>query len=70
MKLTVLIDAGQRVAVGSLEEASEACGYYLDKTGIGASDWGGGRVTDAASGKAVARIAYNGNVIVKGGSKR
>ena len=60
--LNVTIDKGELVMVETLEEASAAVREYLDSTGLGASEWKGGRVVDVDTGKTVARISYNGRL--------
>ena len=51
--------------VWSLEEASNVVMDWIDSTGVGASQFTGGRVEDA-NGNKVAEISYNGRIWLPG----
>jgi hypothetical protein len=48
-------------AVADFEEASRACRAYVEHWNLGGGNWTGGLVIDR-SGRAVARISYNGRI--------
>ena len=50
------------VPVASLEEASERCLRFIAEHDLGGGNWSGGQVCEAATGKVLARVAYNGRV--------
>ena len=47
--------------VGSLRAAGQACRAYIERHGLGSSQWIGGWVRDGA-GAIVAHVSYNGRV--------
>ena len=51
-----------RVVVTNLSEASQACLQFIEEHDLGGSEWSGGEVLDAATGKVVALVSYNGRV--------
>jgi hypothetical protein len=50
------------INVATLKEASEVCCRFIHEHALGGGNWSGGQVRDAATGKLVARISYNGRV--------
>ena len=57
------------VAVRDLPAASRACRAFIEEHDLGASQWLGGAVADAATKVAVARVSYNGRVWLPDGTE-
>ena len=54
--------------VASIAQAQAAAREYIDTNGLGAGNWTGGEVTNAA-GEVVANISYNGRAWAPDGSE-
>lgn len=55
--------------VGTIEEASREVQAYIDRLGLGASEYEGAELYDA-QGKYLGRFSYNGRLWPKGGDRR
>jgi hypothetical protein len=56
------LPAKQTAEVTGLREASEVCRRFIEEHDLGGGNWNGGQVRDAATGKVVALVSYNGRV--------
>jgi hypothetical protein len=52
----------QIVPVATLAEASETCLRFILDHNLGGGNWAGGKIREAATGRLVATVSYNGRV--------
>ena len=53
--------------VADFAAASRACREFIERHNLGASQWRGGVIVDAATKKVVAMVSYNGRVWLAAG---
>ena len=53
----------QVVEVASIEEAASLCGRFIERHGLKGGDWPSGVVQERETGRIVARVAYDGEIM-------
>lgn len=61
------IDGRAKVDVATMQEAAQVCRAYIDRNGLGAGNWTGGKLYQGK--KQVARVSYNGRVWAMDGTE-
>lgn len=56
-----------KVQAATMQEAAALCRAYIERNGLGAGNWTGGKVYEGK--KHVARVSYNGRVWALDGSE-
>ncbi len=63
-------EEGGWLKVSSLEEAAHACREFIDRNGLGCSQWAGGEIRQVQAGETianssiVAKVSYNGRILI------